>query len=563
ADVHDFRVSAFFSNQYAGNYMPLTMLLYAVDWALFHQAPAGHHIVALLFHCVNGLLVLILSLRLFQNTWGALLCALLFCIHPLQVESVAWVAETKTVLCAFFFLFAVERYLDYTDTQNKNVLYLKAMPLFILSLLAKPAALCFPLCLICLDLIRERRITKQTLLEKIPFFAVALFMGIVTIYTQQQGKYINPNHAFGIHQKIGYAGFALLSYISKFLFPVGQSVIYPYPTNTTSAILLGYFLLVILGFAFYMLFRKKKTVLAGTLLFALSNLVLVLQLVPFGEVLTADRYMYLAMIGFGWALLWLLRNQEKFIKPVVFFVAILFSIFTFGRSKVWKNGLELYSDIISKYPQSAVALNSLGAEYLLRGELKKAHAYVDKAIAVSPQLHKAWYNGGLIYAREHNYLEALKNFDMAISLAAYPKAIISRAGIYYELKDYARAINDATDALRKEPDSFKAHFLLGNCFNDLNQLEKALYSYDRAIALKGDEPEFYFKRAIVKGKMQRFADCLADLEIATSLGPEFAEAFYWKGVARVNLKKNPCADFQKALNLGYEEARNPFYKYCK
>lgn len=562
-EVHNFKVSAFFSSQYTGNYMPVTMLLYATDWKLFHHSAAGHHAVPLLLHCLNGLLVLVLGLRLFGKVWPAVLSALIFCIHPLQVESVAWIAETKTVLCTLFFLFATERYLDYLDTGDKKMLYIKTLLLFVLAALSKPAALCFPLAMLCFDLIKERKFSVKIFTEKIPFFLIAVFLGIVTIYTQTQASFINKEHKFGIFQKIGYAGYALFSYTAKLLLPIGQSVIYPYPAKAAVAIGIGYFFIFVICLGIYFLVKKKKLIPAGTLLLALAGLVLVLQLVPFGEVLTADRYMYISLIGFGFTFAWLLRNYESTARAISLAIAVVFFMLSFVRTKVWQNGIQLYSDIISKYPNSAIALNSLGAEYMLIGELRKAHEVIDRAIAASPQLYKAYYNNGLLYSRERNYTEALKNFDRAISLHDYTKALVGRAGVYYELKDYARAINDATQVLTREPANYRAHYILGNCFSDLNQLDKALYSYDRAISMKSDEAEFYFRRAIVKGKMQRFSDCLADLEVSTEINPEFAEAFYWKGVARVNLKKNPCTDFQKALNLGYEGARNPLFNYCK
>lgn len=562
-DVHQLSLKAFFSGSYTGNYMPLTMLAYGLDWLAFHAAPRGYHLVNILLHGLNALLALLLSYRLFNNRWKALACAVVFCLHPLQVESVAWVAEAKTLLFSFFLLWGLLAYVRYLDTRKALLLYGPVMLLFVLSLLSKPAAVCFPLCLLCIDLIYGRAVDRKAWLEKIPFFMLSLAFGIVAIFTQQHDRYINTSHAFEWYQRLGYAGYALLCYLGGFVAPVKQSVIYPYPQNTGTAMALGVIGLLALAAAVYLLWSRKKFKTAGIVFFVLANLVLVLQFVPFGETLTADRYMYLPLLGLAWLLFGVLPWKENMLKGVIVALALVLGLLTFNRSRVWENSIELYSDIIKKYPDSYVALNSLGAEHMLYGNTQLAYKYLDKAISSSPEYYKGYYNRGLLNFKANHPEEAIRDFTKAIELKQYVKAYVGRGNAYYRQKDLSRAMADANEALRLEPSNARAAFLLANCYDDLNQLDKALYYYNACISASPEESIFYMRRAIVYGKQQNFQACLHDLDTCIGLKPDEAEPYYWRGVAKVNLRQSPCNDFRKAYENGFPEAEGALAKYCR
>lgn len=562
-DVHEFSLRAFFSDSYTGNYMPLTMLAYALDWLAFHTSPRGYHLVNVLLHGLNAVLAFMLSYRLFKDRWKALACTVVFCLHPLQVESVAWVAEFKTLLFAFFLLWGLLAYIKYLDTRRPMALYGPVIILFILSLLSKPAAVCFPLCLLCLDLAYGRRIDRKAWLEKIPFFILSVAFGIATIYTQQHDRYINSSHAFEWYQRLGYAGYALLCYLGGFVAPVKQSVIYPYPQNTGTAMALGAFALAALLAVIYFLRSRKKFRTMGLVLFVLSNLLLVLQIVPFGETLTADRYMYLPLLGLAWLLFGTFAWKENILKVASLMLLIMLGLLTFNRSKVWENSIGLYSDIIKKYPDSYVALNSLGAEHMLYGNTQLAYKYLDQAISSSPAYYKGYYNRGLLNLKTNHGEEAIRDFTKAIELKQYVKAYVGRGNAYYRQKDLSKAMADANEALRQEPSNPRAAFLLANCYDDLNQLDKALYYYNACISSSPEESLFYMRRAIVRGKQQNFQACLQDLDACIKLKPDEAEAYYWRGVARINLKQDPCGDFKEAYQNGFPEAGSALAKYCR
>jgi protein O-mannosyl-transferase len=319
----------------------------------------------------------------------------------------------------------------------------------------------------------------------------------------------------------------------------------------------------LIAFVMYPTIKGKKFNYTALIIFTLFNLVLVLQFIPFGEVLYADRYMYIPLIGLAW-LLGFVIDQLKLSTRIVFpILIVLLSISSFSRSKVWKSGITLYEDILHNFPNSFVALNSIGVEYMLRDNNSKALYYLNKSIQVAPYNYKGFYNRGLFYLKNQKPREAIKNFDQSLSIYEYSKSYVGRASAYHLLGDLPNAIKDAQASLRIEKNNSKAHFVLGNCFNEQNKLEDALSEYNKSIALNDGEAEFYFKRAIVFGKKQEFEKCINDIDLCLAFDPIYYEAYYWRGVAKVNLGRNGCSDFEIAARQNFEPASTAFKKYCR
>jgi tetratricopeptide (TPR) repeat protein len=236
---------------------------------------------------------------------------------------------------------------------------------------------------------------------------------------------------------------------------------------------------------------------------------------------------------------------------------------TFLRMNVWKNSTLLYSDILEKFPNSFVALNSLGAELMMQNNDIKALEYLNKSVEVSPQNYKGYYNRGLLLLKTNQPKDAIANFNKAIELYDYHKAYIGRASAYYMIRDIPKAMKDANYVLQKDPQHPKAHFIIANCYNSLNKLDSAISNYNKSIEIINDDADFYFERAIAYGKNQDFTACLKDLNECLILNPIYFEAYYWRGVAKVNLKQSPCEDFKIAARNNIEPAIQAFNKYCR
>ena len=562
-DVHHFDIKAFFTNYYVGNYAPISMIGFAIDWLIFKGNAAGHHAMSLLFHVINGVLVYYLTNLILKDKLKALLCALIFCFHPLQVETVAWVSAKNNLVYSVFFLSGLIYYAKFILEGVKKY-YPYALVFFVLSVLSKPSAICFPLVLVALDYCLKTKLDfKSLVFNKIPFIIIAAILGVATIYTRTEDKFINQNHAYAIHERIGYAGYAILQYIYKFLIPINLSVIYPYPQNKTVSLVIGYVVILLLVFGCYKLYKSKYKLVLYGLLFFVVNLLLVLQFIPFGEVLTADRYMYLPVIGLSLIVVNFFPAKEKYLKIISVTAILIFGTITFMRVSVWKISISLYTDIIKKYPHSFVALNSLGAEHMLNKNYDLSLRYLDAAINENTNYYKGYYNRGLLFAQTERMKDALRDFDKAIALKQYSKAYVARANVFYTLKDFPKAISDAETVLKTEPKNAKANNVLANCYDDLNQLDKAVLYYNKAIAVNSETPFYFLRRAIVYGKLQQYSSCLQDLETCTNLDANYAEAYYWKGVVKVNMKQNPCADLRKAVDLGFKAAEQPMATYCR
>ncbi len=560
--VKVFDVTALFSNHFVGNYIPITMLVHSIGWLLFENSDGAHHFINLLFHLINGILVYQLGKRLFKNDLIANLGAVIFLLHPMQVESVGWIGELKNVLSTTFYLAGVLSYLNFTE-HSKIKDYILCFLFFVLGCLSKSSVVIFPITLICIDILIQKRVAPKFLVNKIPFILLAVLFGIINIKTQTADQFINHSHEFPFYQRIGFAGFALLKYLILFLVPVNLSVIYPYPEISNAVFAVGFSGFLIIGGLIFLFIKQKKYSALAILLFILANLILVLQFLPFGEVLYADRYMYVPLIGFAW-LIGLLISKLK-IQPTVISIVfiILFSVFSFARTNDWKSALTLYEDINKKYPNQFIVLNSAGVESMFLNEDNKALEYLDKAVSVAPRNYKGFYNRGLLYLKNNKPQDAIKSFNQVIELYEYPKAYVGRANAYYLLGDFPKAINDANYVLKTEPNNTRAHFALGNCYNDLNRLDDALNEYNKCIELDNAEAEFYFKRAIVFGKKQDFKTCITEIDMCLQLNPNYFEAYYWRGVAKVNLKQGACEDFKIAAQKNYQPAIDAFNKYCR
>jgi len=558
----EFDLKAMFSGHYVGNYIPFTMILHAFVWKIFGNFNGGHHLINILLHLVNGILVYFIANKFFSNKKISGLTTLIFLLHPLQLESVGWISELKNVLSATFYFISVLYYFRYSET-NKTNQYIYSFLFFTAGCLSKSSVVILPLTLIGIDVFLKQKIKISFIGNKIPFFIISLLFGIINLKTQAADLFINYSHAFPYHERLGYAGFALLKYLFIFLAPYNLSVLYPYPSDKILALVIGFVFLLFMVALIFHFYRKKNYTILALVFLCISSLVIVLQFVPFGEVLYADRYMYTPLLFFTLLLLFLFHRLKVNLNYFSYFLVAVLPVITYLRMDVWKNSSNLYSDILKKYPNSFVALNSLGAELMMQNNDAKALDYLNKSVKVSPHNYKGYYNRGLLFLKTNEPKSAIADFNKAVELYDYNKAYIGRASAYYMLQDIPNAMKDANYVLLKDSKNVKALFVLANCLNSTGKLDMAIDLYNRSIEIADDEPDFYFKRAIAYGKKQDFIACLNDLDKCIGLNPSYFEAYYWRGVAKVNLKQDPCENFKIAAQNNIQSAVQALNNYCK
>lgn len=562
SDVFTFNIKNFFTNYYVGNYIPITMIVHSINFMLFKDWAGGHHLINVFFHLINAWLLYKILFNLNFKPTLVFFTIGVFLLHPLQVETVVWISELKTILMFFFFLLACNYYLKFLQT-NKPILFIVCVVFSVLAGLSKSYAVIVPFFFIAITYYNNNKISIKQIVYVAPIFLVSLILGIINLKSQSTDQFINYSHNYSIYQKICNAGYAIYNYIVLFLKPTPLYPLYSFPkfTSTVNIIGLFVFLLILVVFIYFILKKKNRE----TILVSISviSLALVLQFIPFGEVLNADRYMYVTVIFFSIAFFSLIKYFNAFQKPFIVVTLLVIALITFTQLNYWANSKTLYTKVIKHEPNSFVALNSLGVELMFTNNDVEAEQYLQKAISVNTNNYKGYYNLGLLYLKTNNLKKAIAQFNSVLSIKDYNKAMVARASAYYVLQDYSKAMADAEHVIEKDPLNSKAYFVLGNCYNDINNLDKAFFYFDKAISINSFNSEFYLKKGIVLGKKQNFQLCLENLNKAIELNPNYGEAFYWRGVALINLKQNPCEDFKQAVKQNYPQAINAINQYCK
>ena len=279
----------FGAHYFIGNYIPLTMLVYALQYKVAGLNPQFFHFISLFIHALNVILMFWFIYRLSnKRTFVATLVALLFGVHPMHVESVAWVAELKDVLYCFFFLAGLITYINYNEGSNKRIWLVFTFLLFLVSVLCKPAAIVFPLVILLIDYYRERKTDKRLWLEKLPFMALSLVFGFVALNAQYADELLRTQYAWW--QKICFASYSSLNYIVKSILPIHQAIFHPYPVLGNQPLPIYFYLAPLaLVLLFYIVIRtqRKTRLYVFGLLFFIVNVLLVLQFVSVGDAIMA------------------------------------------------------------------------------------------------------------------------------------------------------------------------------------------------------------------------------------------------------------------------------------
>lgn len=571
-DITGFTATHFqnwWTEYYIGNYQPLPMMSYAVDYLLGGEQPFVYHLTNIIWHLLDVILVYAVIKRLNGNAYMALFVALLFALHPVQTESVSWIAARNKVMNGFFFLLAIYVYIGYVWEQKNTKLWLIYL-LALAAYLSKLTAVTLPFALLAVDIWMRRPLNnKKVWLEKLPLVLLAIPIGIINLQAQDEMAFLGMRGESNFLHTIVYAGYAYVQYIINLLVPVKLSVLYPYPTDI-GAIHIIYLLLsisvVVLGFIAY---KKQWYVLAGGILFYTVNIAVVLQFVQFGEVLMADRYLYLACIGIWYPLVyyvWQYFSKKGTKKPIsigaLSLLCIVYSVTTFSRNDIWLSELNFWKSVTDKFPESSVAQSSLGGVYMKEGNTQQAMQHIDAATKLDGNNYKAWYNKGVLQLRNGDNRGALSSLNRAIAIRDYSKALFTRALIYQQTGQYKEAHKDIIKVLRDEPGNARAHYIYADCLEQQRNGKAALQEYTKAIELDDTDPLFYLRRGLVYAKAGNTREAINDMSSAIQIDHKFAEAWYWRGMIKYRSGMMPCDDLVEARKLGLAEANEAYQQIC-
>ena len=528
-----------------GNYHPVTILSLAINFKIGHLEPFGYILFNLVLHSLSVLLVFTIIRKLFKNDLVAFICAVLFAVHPTNVEPVAWVAGRKDVLFVFFYLASVVVYLNYIEIKDKNRIlsYLCVFILFMASLLSKGTAVTLIAILFLIDYYKNRKFNLKLVLEKIPFIIISVIIIIIEMKSQKEYGAVAPPASFDILQKrfiISY-GYDCIFYITRFFAPVNLSVCYPdiiSPPDKLPLIYYAGFLasIVLLALDIYLIKRNKIIFFGLTFFLIAITTGLHFRFVSGGTI--ADRYTYIPYIGISIIVAYYFeklisgdyfKSVRKLIITFGIVVIIFFSYSTYTRCEIWKNSEILFTDVISKYPDIPMAYTNRGSYYFNNGFYDEAISDYSKAIALKPDYALAIYNRGTAYHTlrkldfaindytkaiqlNHNYVdaynnrgnaymfngninEAIKDYTMAIKLnPKYTEGYFNRGLAYKSIGQMADAINDFTLTIKTDPNYFKAYINRGILYKENGNIDSAIIDFSLVIKMFPNEAEFYFKR---------------------------------------------------------------------
>ncbi len=516
-----------------GNFHPLTMLSLRLDYWLGGGSPGIFHINNVVWHLLNSILVFFFARRILPNKMGAaFFAALLFAIHPMHIESVAWISSRKDLVYTFFYLGALIAYFEYLKTKQKKHLLL-TFGAAVISLLSKPAAITLPVALVLLHYLAFGKIKIKSALPLIPLFIGSLLIGMLTIQLQSNAA-VNDLETYSVTQRLSFAFYGLFFYIVKSILPTGLSPMHPYPQETEMLewgflmpAAVGAIFLLILGW----LGMRKNRILGFAGLFFLLNLILMLQLVSVGRAIVAERYSYLCYIGLFLALIVLIERVPQIPKKKSTFYLISISIglplfyLSSQQLKVWQNSETLWSKAISEYPQDWFAYIGRGNYYKDVSNNSKALADFNKAVQLAPDRFDNYFNLGDLQHQLGYTRQAIESYSKAIQLRPdYEQAYINRGQFYVSANDGAKALGDFNTAIALNPDSYLAYNNRGNLYLLTGNQEEAISDFNKAIELNPNYARAWYNR----GTAQLNSDLESakrDLEKAINLDPGYFDAF--------------------------------------
>ena len=542
-----------FTAIHASNWHPLTSLSHMLDCQLFGMNPGWHHLVNLLLHLLNTLLLFFVFRKMTGHLWQSAFVAALFAIHPLHVESVAWISERKDVLSTFFWLLTMWSYAWYVEHQRIDR-YLLVFLFFILGLMSKPMLVSLPFVLILLDFWPLNRIrieqadssgsTKQwpilrrIVLEKIPFLAIVLISSVITFLVQKHSGAVNSLDMAPLFSRIANALVSYVGYIGKMVWPSNMAVLYPFPNmipwwKVAGA---GFFLISISLLAIRGM--KQRPYLAVGWFWYIGTLVPVIGLVKVGNHSMADRYTYIPFIGVFIIIAWGISEFVKRWRPVKTFLPVMaaailfiFMAVTFYQVQYWENSVTLFEHTLEVTSNNSIAHNNLGNALEKQGRVEEAIKHYMEALRVKPYFAEAHNNLGTALHAQGRMDDAVKHYIEALRIKPDYEHAHYNLGITLQAQGRMDdAVKHYVEAVRIKPDYEHAHYNLGNTLQAQGRMDDAIKHYVEAVRIKPDFAEAHSNLGIALFHKKDIDGAIEHFRKALQIKPDYIQA-------KNNLKK--------------------------
>jgi tetratricopeptide (TPR) repeat protein len=571
-------------------WMPLTAISHMLDCQLYGLHPGGHHLTNVLLHALTAILLFLVLRNMTGKFWPAAFVAAVFAIHPLRVESVAWVTERKDVLSGLFFMLTLWAYARFVGTAGgqrlkASVFYWLAVVFFALGLMSKPMLVTLPFVLLLLDYWPLNRLSPgasgaprsrfqawlDLFVEKIPFLLLSAAACVVTLLVQRNA--IGSVQAFDFPSRIENALVSYVAYLWQMLYPAGLAVFYPHPRNHLSLAKVGLSLLLLfLISAGVVAGRRKHPCLLVGWLWYLGMLVPVLGLLQVGEQARADRYTYLPQIGLyvlvAWGVMELCGNWRHRRAVLGFAAMTILAALLAGayiQTGYWKDSASLWTHALACTSENYLAHNNLGLALAGQGKPAEAIEHYERALQFMPDYAKAHNNLGVALAGQGRLTEATQQYERALQLKPDSAEVHNNLGIALAGQGgLARAIEHYERALQLKPDYAEAHNNLGVALAGAGRPAEAIEHYGRALQLRPDYAEACYNLGNALAGEGRLNEAIEHYERALQLKPDNAGAHNNLGLAlaREGRLTEAVEQYERVLQLKPDSAE-PWYNLGK
>lgn len=569
-------IKAIFTSFYEYNYHPLTTLSWWAEYKLFEFNPLPYHAFNVLLHLINTWLVYTLAARLSGRSITAIIVAALFALHPMHVESVAWISERKGLLCAVFYFTALLQYLKYSDSGYQKKNYILCLLAFVASLLSKSAAVTLPVLMVAIDLYKGRKISTKQLLEKAPFLLLSVLFGMLAIMSQRAGGALNDISAtYGIVNRLFLFTSGIAFYFINLLAPFNLSAIHYFP-NIDNSILPWQFYasLPLLVAVLWFVLRKnklKKEMVFGTVFFLICISVM-LQIIAVGSALAAERYTYVSYIGlFYIAGQWVagIGDKQRGIFTGTFIAIIIaFALLSWKRIAVWKDTDTLFTDIIAKNPNNNynyLVHYHWGESAQENGAIDAAISHYSDAIEINQNYQNAYLKRGEVLDAAGKVIYAILDFNEAIRIN--PKSAIAynnKGWAYFEIGDKVLSIANLDTAIMLDSKLATAYNNRGWANLQYGDTTSAISDFNKAIIEAPTFTKPYYNRALIKSLKGDYAGAIGDYTTVIKIHKDDGLAYYNRGLSylKLNDKKKALENFRLGADLGNNDAKDAL-KYMK
>jgi protein O-mannosyl-transferase len=590
-----------FTTTHSANWHPLTWWSHLLDYQLYGLQAGGHHLTSLVLHVVNAVLLFVVLRQMTQRLWSSAWVAALFALHPLQVESVAWIAERKNVLSTLFFLLTVWAYGRYAQKSEVGAkrsaignqrqetrpptsdrrpwasgYYWLAVLWFALSLMSKPMLVTLPFVLLLLDYwplqrvgfeeLKSARVTVPRLIrEKVPFFVLSALSCSVTYWAQSKGAAMASMAGLPMAARAQNAVVSYARYLGKLLWPVDLAVFYPHPghwpwgTVTAAG-------LVVAGLCLLAAWQSRSApYLTVGLFWFLGTLVPVIGLVQVGGQSLADRYVYVPAIGLIIVVAWGLEEavgRWRLSKVLVGVGAVVVLAVCAGRTrdqlKYWQDGEKLFAHALAVTRGNYVAYDCLASVQFRQGRVDEAITHLRKALELSPNYALSHHNLGCALLAQGHMDEAAAHFRKALDLQPGNAQSHNNFGVVLRQQgQLGDAMAHFQKALEIKPDYAEAHNNLGLALRRQGQLESAIAHFLKALEIRPDYAEAHNNFAVALRHQGQLGNAIDHLQRAVAIQPDLADAHNNLGLALLETGRadEAIGQFQQVLAMRPDHAQ--------